>query len=277
MAGSSNRLSVRVDLGPRSYDIAIVSDALSAVAAELERWLERLTYRPHRVGSALVVTDHNVREPHAVRVCEALRQAGWRCELTSLDPGEQSKSLQAITPIYDALVAMKADRHTVIVATGGGVVGDAAGFVAATYTRGVPYLQVPTSLLAQVDSSVGGKVAVNHPRAKNLIGAFYQPIGVFIDTDTLNTLPDREYRSGLGEVVKYGVIQDAELFAYLEAQVEALKRRDPDVLRHVVARCCRLKADVVEQDEFERTGLRSILNYGHTFAHAFEALSQYDE
>ncbi|NOX56141.1 MAG: 3-dehydroquinate synthase [Planctomycetes bacterium] len=268
---------MQVDLGPRSYEIAIVSDELRSVAQDLERWLERLTYRPHRIGSALVVTDHNVRGPHGERVCEALRHAGWRCELISLEPGEQSKSLRAIAPIYDALVAMKADRHTVVVATGGGVVGDAAGFVAATYTRGVPYLQVPTSLLAQVDSSVGGKVAVNHSQAKNLIGAFYQPVGVFIDTDTLNTLPDREYRSGLGEVVKYGVIQDAEFFAYLEAHSDDLNDREPGVLRYIVARCCRLKADVVEQDEFERTGLRSILNYGHTFAHAFEALSHYDQ
>src|SRR5262249_27844837 len=161
------------------------------------------------------------------------------------------------------------DRRTLVIAVGGGVIGDLAGFVAATYNRGLPLLMVPTTLLAMVDSSVGGKVAVNHPRAKNLIGTFYQPVGVWIDTAALGTLPDREYRSGLAEVVKYGVILDPELFVYLETHADALLNRAPDAVRHVVARCCRLKADVVEKDEREETGLRAVLNYGHTFAHAF--------
>ena len=157
------------------------------------------------------------------------------------------------------------------------MVGDAAGFLAATYARGLPFVQVPTTLLADVDSSVGGKVGINHPRAKNLIGAFHQPIGVFIDTAVLSSLPDREYFSGLAEVVKYGVILDADFFKYLEEHAAALKNRDAVVLRHAIARSCRLKADVVEKDEYERTGLRAVLNYGHTFAHAYEALVGYGE
>ncbi len=277
MAETAHESTVRVDLGPRSYDIVLVAGGLERVAEFVGQWVSRLPHRPHGVGSALVVTDDNVRPLHGDRVAKALAQAGWRCELFSLQPGEQSKSLERVAAVYDQLVDMKANRHTVVVAAGGGVVGDAAGFVAATYARGVPYVQVPTSLLAQVDSSVGGKVAVNHPMGKNLIGAFYQPLGVFIDTTTLQTLPDREYRAGLGEVVKYGVILDAGFFEFLEQHVEELNRREPEVLRQVVARCCRLKADVVEQDETELTGLRSVLNYGHTFAHAFEALSHYDE
>jgi 3-dehydroquinate synthase len=172
---------------------------------------------------------------------------------------------------------MPADRQTIVVAVGGGVIGDLAGFVAATYVRGLAFVQVPTTLLAQVDSSVGGKVGINHPQGKNLIGAFHQPLGVFIDTTALNTLPERDYRSGLAEVVKYGVILDAAFFDDLEAHAEELISRAPEVMRHVVARCCRLKADVVERDEFERTGLRACLNYGHTFAHALEALAGYGE
>jgi 3-dehydroquinate synthase len=162
-----------------------------------------------------------------------------------------------------------------VVAVGGGVIGDLAGFVAATFARGLPLLMVPTTLLAMVDSSVGGKVAVNHPRAKNMIGVFHQPVGVWIDTAVLGTLPDREYRSGLAEVVKYGVILDAPLFEFLEANTDAVLAREPEAIRHIVTRCCRLKADVVEKDEREETGLRAVLNYGHTFAHAFETAAGY--
>jgi 3-dehydroquinate synthase len=161
------------------------------------------------------------------------------------------------------------------VPVGGGVVGDLTGFVASTYARGLPLLMVPTTLLAMVDSSVGGKVAVNHPRAKNMIGAFHQPIGVWIDTATLNTLPDREYRSGLAEVVKYGVIMDAEFFTWLETNAPTIASREAEAVRHIVQHSCRLKADVVEMDEREETGLRVILNYGHTFAHAFETAAGY--
>jgi 3-dehydroquinate synthase len=162
-----------------------------------------------------------------------------------------------------------------VLAVGGGVVGDLAGFVAATYNRGLPLLMVPTTLLAMVDSSVGGKVGINLPQGKNLVGAFHQPAAVWIDTSFLATLPDREYRSGLAEVVKYGVILDAELFAWLEQNADAVLAREPAAVGRVVARSCRLKADVVERDEREETGLRMVLNYGHTFAHAFEAVGGY--
>ena len=170
-----------------------------------------------------------------------------------------------------------ADRKTLLVAVGGGVVGDLAGFVAATYARGISFAQVPTTLLAQVDSSVGGKVGVNLPQAKNMVGAFWQPAAVLVDTQTLQTLPEREYRSGLAEVVKYGVIMDAEFFAKLESETAELVHRQHDVLQTVIARCCRLKADVVEADEREETGRRAMLNYGHTFAHAFEAVAGYGQ
>jgi 3-dehydroquinate synthase len=192
-----------------------------------------------------------------------------------LPPGEAQKSLATAAALYDRLADAHADRRTLIVAVGGGVVGDLAGFVAATFNRGLPLLQVPTTLLAMVDSSVGGKVGVNHPKAKNLIGAFHQPVGVWIDTAVLATLPEREYRSGLAEVVKYGVILDPALFIYLENHVEEVLARDPAAVRHVVTRCCRLKADVVEKDERDETGLRAVLNYGHTFAHAFETVAGY--
>jgi len=170
---------------------------------------------------------------------------------------------------------LRADRQMLIVAVGGGVIGDLAGFAAATYNRGLPLFMVPTTLLSMVDSSVGGKVGINHPRGKNLIGAFHQPSGVFINTAFLDSLPDREYRSGLAEVVKYGVILDAEFFEYLEANIEPILAREPSVVRHIVQRSCRLKANVVEKDEREETGLRAVLNYGHTFAHAFEAVGGY--
>jgi 3-dehydroquinate synthase len=192
-----------------------------------------------------------------------------------LPSGEGQKALATASGLYNRLADLNADRKTLVVAVGGGVVGDLAGFVAATYARGLPLLMVPTTLLAMVDSSVGGKVGVNHPKAKNLIGAFHQPVGVWIDTAMLATLPNREYRSGLAEVVKYGVILDADLFAFLETNAEAILRREPPALRHIVARSCRLKADIVEKDEREETGLRMVLNYGHTFAHAFETVAGY--
>jgi 3-dehydroquinate synthase len=179
--------------------------------------------------------------------------------------------------LWEQLLDQGADRQTVVVALGGGVVGDLAGFVAATFARGLRFVQIPTTLLAQVDSSVGGKVGINLPGAKNMVGAFWQPRGVLIDVDVLGTLPEREYRAGLAEVVKYGVIQDAEFFAYLEANIAPINARDAAVLTHIVQRACRLKADVVEQDEREETGLRSILNYGHTFCHALEAATGYEQ
>ncbi|HEY2250995.1 MAG TPA: 3-dehydroquinate synthase [Planctomycetaceae bacterium] len=277
MTSAPPRQTVTVSLGERSYDIAIVTGELPAFAERLTGWLSVRGFKTGARPAALVVTDGHVCHQHAAAVGASLHLAGFKCEVAILEPGEQTKSLEAAASLYDRLVAMQADRQTIVVAVGGGVVGDLAGFVAATYVRGLPFVQVPTTLLAQVDSSVGGKVGINHPQGKNLIGAFHQPLGVFLDTAVLDTLPVRDYRSGLAEVVKYGVILDGDFFEYLETNVAGLNLRSPEVLRHVVARSCRLKADVVERDEFERSGLRAVLNYGHTFAHAFEALCGYGE
>jgi 3-dehydroquinate synthase len=189
--------------------------------------------------------------------------------------GESAKSLAQLSGLYDTLVGMNADRHTLVVALGGGVIGDLAGFSAATYARGIPLLMIPTTLLAQVDSSVGGKVGVNHPGAKNIIGAFHQPCGVWIDTDSLSTLPRRELLCGLAEVVKYGVILDAPFFNEIEANADVILRGNPASLRRIVARSCELKAQVVSADEREETGLRAVLNYGHTVGHAIEAVAGY--
>jgi 3-dehydroquinate synthase len=255
-----------VNLAERSYDIVVVSGDLAGAGP----------FARQRASGALafLVTDQNAAA-HAETISAALNKAGFQTTLAVLPPGEAQKALNVAADLYDRLIDCHADRQTLIVAVGGGVIGDLAGFVAATYNRGLPLLMVPTTLLAMVDSSVGGKVAVNHPRAKNLIGMFHQPVGVWIDTGTLDTLPDREFRSGLAEVVKYGVILDPDLFAYLEEHVEPVLRRQPEVVRHLVTRCCRLKADVVERDEREETGLRTVLNYGHTFAHAFETAAGY--
>lgn len=269
--------NVLVKLGERSYEIAIVTGELPAFAERLTRWIAARGLKAGSAPKVLLVTDGHVCHQHAAAVGASLHLAGFHCEVAVLEPGEQTKSLDSASTLYDRLVAMHADRHTIVVAVGGGVIGDLAGFVAATYARGIPFVQVPTTLLAQVDSSVGGKVGINHRQGKNLIGAFHQPLGVFLDTSVLATLPLRDYRSGLAEVVKYGVILDAPFFEYLEAHLAGLNARSSDVLRHVVARSCRLKADVVERDEFEKTGLRAVLNYGHTFAHAFEALCGYGE
>ncbi len=275
---NSESVTVPVSLGSRGYEIVITTGKLATWIENLNQWIAS---HPHfstaslTAGKALVVTDTHIASTHADLAENSLKRGGWATARVELEPGEQSKTLASAARLYDALAEMQADRRTVVVAVGGGVVGDTAGFAAATYARGIPFVQVPTTLLAQVDSAVGGKVGVNHPRGKNLIGAFHQPLGVFVDTLSLATLPERDYRSGLAEVIKYGVSLDGEFFAYLEANVDALNGRAPDVLRHVIARCCQLKAGVVEQDEREITGLRALLNYGHTFAHAYEALLGY--
>ena len=259
--------NVCVRLAERSYEIRIghaILDRAGPFVAE-----------QGDVSDAVVITDENVEKPHAIRVAESLARESIAVDLVVVEAGETSKSIETATLLWEKLLQLGADRKTVVVAVGGGVVGDLAGFVAATFARGIRFIQVPTTLLAQVDSSVGGKVGINLPQAKNMVGSFLQPLGVLIDTHALDTLDEREYRSGLGEVVKYGVILDAELFEYLETHKEELLGRDPEVLRHVIARCCRLKADVVEQDEREESGLRAVLNYGHTFGHALEALTGY--
>lgn len=265
----SETTTVRVSLAERSYDIAIGAGLLSRTGAFLQ------ARRPTK--HAIVITDAHVEPYHATPVCDSLAESGCTVDLLVVDPGESMKSVDSCQDLWDKLLELGADRKTVVVALGGGVIGDLAGFIAASFARGLPFLQIPTTLLAHVDSSVGGKVGVNLPGAKNMVGAFWQPLGVVIDTQTLSTLPDREFRSGLAEVVKYGVILDAEFFAFLEQNVAKILARDATALRHVVARSCRLKADVVENDEREETGLRAVLNYGHTFGHAFEALTGYDE
>ncbi len=259
--------TVRVDLAERSYDIEIGTGNL----AEAGRFL---TQRG-RVTHAVMITDANVERPHALAAAESLAAAGVAVDLLVVEPGEPSKSIATAAELWEKVLQLGADRESVIVAAGGGVVGDLAGFIAATFARGVRFLQLPTSLLAQVDSSVGGKVGINLPEAKNSVGAFKQPLGVLIDTATLESLDARQLRAGLGEVVKYGVILDAELFDLLEANVDRLNRSDHDLLVRVIARCCRLKADVVQRDERETSGLRAVLNYGHTFGHAFETLCGY--
>ena len=264
---SDDLQTVRVSLAERSYDIEIGTGNLAEVGQFLTERAE--------VSHAVVITDQNVEKPHAVAAAESIAEEVATADLVVVEPGEESKSITMAAALWEKLLQLGTDRKSVIVAVGGGVVGDLAGFVAATYARGIAFFQVPTSLLAQVDSSVGGKVAIDLPEAKNMVGAFLQPRGVLIDTATLETLPEREYRSGLGEVVKYGVILDATLFDFLEDHVQQILRRDPGVLTQVIARCCRLKADVVEKDEREETGLRAVLNYGHTFAHAFETLGGY--
>ncbi|MFV1967000.1 MAG: 3-dehydroquinate synthase [Pirellulaceae bacterium] len=264
---SESVTTVRVQLSERSYDIEIGTGNLDRAGEFLSSCVA--------ASHVVIVTDRNVKNPHANHVCRSLTESGKRVDVVVVDPGEGTKSVAQAEALWQALLTRATDRRSVVVAVGGGVVGDLAGFIAATYARGIDWVQVPTSLLAQVDSSVGGKVAVNMPGAKNMIGAFWQPRGVLMDTLVLNTLPLREYRAGLGEVVKYGVILDEAFFSYLEGHVDAIQQREPEVLRSILARCCRLKADVVEADEREESGLRSVLNYGHTFCHAIEALAGY--
>ncbi len=272
---TDSEIRVRVELGPRSYEVRVVSDRSEAFGAFARAALDA-TWAGRACHRALLVTDENVA-PLEGPFLAALASVGITTTLTVLPPGEATKSLDRAADLYEDLIRLRADRHTCVVALGGGVIGDLAGFVAATYARGVPLLMLPTSLLAMVDSAVGGKVGVNHPRAKNIIGAFHQPAGVWIDTETLETLPGRELRCGLAEVIKYGVILDAHFFSYLEENADAVLARDPAVLRQIIAHRCRLKADVVSKDEREETGLRVALNFGHTFGHAVEAVSGYTE
>jgi len=267
---------VQVPLGPRSYEIVVVTRRPDLFGVFARGALDR-TWAGSACRSALIVTDSHVADlalPAAYQA--ALSGVGIEPATTVLPAGETTKSLDHVSRLYDELVNRKADRHTLIVALGGGVIGDLAGFVAATYARGLPLLMVPTTLLAQVDSSVGGKVGINHPAVKNVIGAFHQPVGVWIDTETVRSLPIRELRCGLAEVVKHGVILDSELFASLERDADDLLSRDDRALSRVVAESCRLKAGVVARDEREESGLRAILNFGHTIGHAIESVAGYD-
>jgi 3-dehydroquinate synthase len=257
---------VRVELGERSYEILIGPGLLGRAAEFLE---------PLGLGRrCAIITDSNVGPRYAGPLQEALRRGGYAAELLSVPAGEASKSFRQVERLLERLPALGLDRQCFVVALGGGVVGDLAGFVAAIYLRGLPYVQVPTTLLAQVDSAVGGKVGVNLPQGKNLVGAFHQPRLVLSDTDTLRTLPEREVRSALAEVIKHGAIRDAEFFARLEREHLRLLHLEPAAVAHAVRRCCEIKAEIVSADERE-AGLRSILNFGHTIGHAMEALSEY--
>lgn len=257
---------LKVELGDKSYYIHIGTNWLSSLSSLLKQF--------NFSSKALIITDSNIIKLYSEKVAELFRSAGMTAEVFAIDAGEQSKSVAQAMEIYTKAIEMNLDRKSPIVALGGGVVGDLAGFIAATYLRGVPFIQVPTSLLAQVDSSVGGKVAVNHPLGKNLIGAFYQPELVFIDTKVLGTLPDRELYTGLAEVIKYGIIADASFFQYLNENAAKILSKDPTAIIKAIKRSCEIKANVVSADERE-TGLRAILNFGHTIGHAIEAYTKY--
>jgi 3-dehydroquinate synthase len=252
---------VRIALGERSYDILIGPGLL----ASPQPWQDL-----PRSAAALIVTNSTVAPLYAARLRSALAPHYRTVHEVVLPDGEEHKDWPTLNKVFDTLLARGCDRKTVVFALGGGVVGDMAGFAAASYMRGVPFVQVPTTLLAQVDSSVGGKTAINHPQGKNMIGAFYQPVRVVCDLDTLATLPAREMSAGLAEVIKYGPIADMAFLGWIEANIDALVRRDPAALAHAVRRSCEIKAEVVGQDERE-AGLRAILNFGHTFGHAIEA------
>jgi 3-dehydroquinate synthase len=258
--------TVTVPLAERSYSILIGTALLPTLGAECSRLA---------LGSrCAVISDSRVAPKYGKAVLAALKGAGFEAALIRIPAGEPAKRLRFVERCYDQLAKHRLERKSFIVALGGGVVGDLAGFVAATYLRGIDFVQVPTTLLAQVDSSVGGKVGVNLKRGKNLVGAFYQPRLVLCDVETLKTLPARELRAGLAEVLKYGIIYDAAFFERLERDLPTLLKRDPELLVDVVARCCEIKAEVVSKDERE-SGVRAILNFGHTIGHALEAISGY--
>ena len=260
-------ISIGVNLGPRSYRILVQAGALDAVGPELARL---------GVGRKVaLVSDRAIVAAHGAPVRQSLRSAGFEVTELLVPEGEEAKTLAVAERIWDGLVEGRLDRTSTVVALGGGAVGDVAGFAAATYMRGVNVVQIPTTLLAQVDASSGGKTAIDHPRGKNLIGAFHQPRLVVVDPSVLLTLPERQFRSGLAEVIKHGIVLDAEYFADLEATLEPLLARDLPTLTRIVAGSCRIKASVVERDEQEAE-LRAVLNYGHTIGHAIETATGFE-
>ncbi|MBB3177314.1 3-dehydroquinate synthase [Variovorax sp. Sphag1AA] len=259
--------SVEIQLGDRSYPILIGSGLLGDPGSYAAL---------PSAATALIVTNTTVAPLYAETLRAALANRFRAVHLLELPDGEAYKDWQTLNLIFDALLSHGCDRKTVLFALGGGVVGDMTGFAAASYMRGVPFVQVPTTLLAQVDSSVGGKTAINHPLGKNMIGAFYQPRLVLCDLSTLTTLPPRELSAGLAEIIKYGPIHDMAFMDWIEANIDAMVARDPSALAHAVKRSCEIKAEVVGQDERE-TGLRAILNFGHTFGHAIESGLGYGE
>ncbi len=258
--------AVTVELGDRSYLISIGTGSLPYFGDAC-----RKVYSGKQIA---IVTNPTVGSLYLEPIRNSLAESGFTVSVIEIPDGEEYKCLSTLDSVFEQLVQARLDRGGCIVALGGGVVGDLAGFVAATFLRGIHFIQVPTTLLAQVDSSVGGKTGVNLPQGKNLVGAFHQPLMVMIDVSTLGTLPEREYLGGLAEVIKYGIVLDKELFNYIEEHVTAILQRHPEALKTIIARCCSIKAEVVGKDERE-TGLRAVLNYGHTLGHAVEALTGY--
>ncbi len=257
---------VKVGLDERSYPIRISPGLLEQVGTDLQQ---------QNIGARYgVISDDRVTELYGERFMRSLAAAGIRAELILFPAGEESKNLRTVADLASKLARQGFDRRDALLALGGGVTGDITGFLASIYMRGIPFVQVPTTLLAQVDSSVGGKTGVDIPEGKNLVGTFYQPKAVYIDTDVLQTLPDKELRGGLAEVIKYGVIHDAEFFTFLDKNREAILNLEQEVISRLIARCCEIKAWVVEQDEREG-GLRRVLNFGHTIGHAVEAASHF--
>ena len=263
----SNIETIKVALGKRSYNIVIGSGTLPELGGALSGLMKTNS-------KTALVSNPTVYAIYGKTVEKALRGAGYKVVTILIPDGERYKTLRSAELIWGELLKARLERSSVIVALGGGVVGDIAGFAASAYMRGIRFVQVPTTLLAQVDSSVGGKTGVNHPLGKNMIGAFWQPSLVWIDTKTLKTLPPREFPAGMAEVIKYGVIKDRKFFSYLENNADAVKAQSPGALMHIVASSCRIKAQVVSRDERE-AGLRAILNYGHTVGHAIETLTNY--
>lgn len=258
---------VRVSLGDRGYDILIGGDLLGRVGS---------LFRSRGVGPKIfLVANPTVYDLYGESVRESLTKEKFDVVHLAIPDGEPHKNLHTVENIYTYLIAQKADRRSTLLALGGGVTGDVAGFVAATFMRGVPYIQIPTTLLAQVDSSVGGKTGVNHRLGKNLIGAFHQPSLVCVDTTSLRSLPEREYRAGLYEVIKYGLISDREFFRFLARNLEGIARREDPLLERMIGRCCEIKAETIALDEREENQ-RRILNFGHTLGHALEAATGYE-
>jgi 3-dehydroquinate synthase len=260
-------ITVNVELGARAYPIHIGADLIGQTAL----------FAPHIAGSSVTIVTNTTVDPlYGDTLRGALAPLGKQVSTVVLPDGEAYKNLETLNLIFDALLGGRADRKTTLIALGGGVIGDMTGFAAACYMRGVPFIQVPTTLLSQVDSSVGGKTGINHPLGKNMIGAFYQPQAVIADIGALHTLPERELAAGIAEVIKTAAIADAEFFEWIETNIDALNRRDDEALAHAVKRSCEIKASVVASDEREG-GRRAILNFGHTFGHAIEAGLGYGE
>lgn len=266
MEQNSAHNTIRVVLGERSYDICTGKNWLS----DLPAFLQDIP----KSSKMLLVSDKIVFSLYGPKCINILRDAGFSVEAAIIEGGEECKNLSTVACLYNEMLSCGLDRQSVVLALGGGIVGDTAGFAAATYMRGTGYIQIPTTLLAQTDSSVGGKTGVNLEQGKNLVGSFYQPSLVFIDVDFMDTLPEKEYLSGLAEVIKYGIIWDNDFFTFLESNIKKIKSRNKDCLLHIISRCCTIKAEIVGADEKEK-GARALLNLGHTFGHAFESLTAY--